>query len=447
MKKGFIVLLVALLAACSVFAATMSGNASINAGYNLETTEWGLKNGTGMSAGFTFELAADSGDFGSKGEGDLYAEIAADFYGEIVVGEDETVWKDKGYVWTQVPSLNGTGSWVGLGVDGVWRARITKANIIYKDITFGILNAGGGYDYAKTYYKEVSDSVTHTYKADSKVKMGKTLVDGFTVTYSDLFTAGFGATGKGTDEYKIFGQAQLTAIENLKLAGYGYLANDKKEVGAAAAYTFEADKLSASAAADFTYKSGVKAALEVSANATYENYSVDAYYVTVDNFNTNKLDAKVSAKFDEGIVASASAEVRDIIGNAQKISAAVNFNEGIVITKVTGKTNLGAKTFEVGCEGKVDAFKFGASYGTKYDFSAHTVKANVEYKANMFTAKANTTVGFTSDAVTKAEVGASITSTKLIDNCTVSLAYSKADFAKTADHNLGKIDLSATVAF
>ena len=72
MKKTIAILLVAVLAASSVFAG-FSGKATVGLGYNWETKGYGFSNGTGFDV--DVDLATDAAD--KVAEGDIYAGIKA----------------------------------------------------------------------------------------------------------------------------------------------------------------------------------------------------------------------------------------------------------------------------------------------------------------------------------------------------------------------------------
>ena len=79
MKKTIAILLVAVLAAGSLFAG-LSGEASVTAGVNLDTKEWGfLGNGTNVK----FDLSLGKEDIENVAEGEVYASIKAYFEAKI----------------------------------------------------------------------------------------------------------------------------------------------------------------------------------------------------------------------------------------------------------------------------------------------------------------------------------------------------------------------------
>ncbi|MCF0262051.1 MAG: hypothetical protein HUK23_03975, partial [Sphaerochaetaceae bacterium] len=247
-----------------------------------------------------------------------------------------------------------------------------------------------------------------------------------------------------------------TGIEGLGVYAWTYLKDSAKVVGAGASYAYKEDKIDAYFGADFKYTIDGAAAIEVQADATYDIFTANAYYYTEDSFNGNHLDAKLSAKISDSAITEAYVDVRDIISEKkQTITAGASFKD-LPISTVEVGTKLDGTSLYAKVEGKVDAVSYDASYATNYDFNSHKINANVKYACDDFTAKVGT--GYTKDSkgivigtsLTKATVEASIESSKVIDNCTVSLAYASADFAKnTSDEitNLGTITAMAKVSF
>lgn len=143
MKKILSIALIAALVATSAFAA-FSGSAAIKAGVDLDSKNYGFINSDSETLIFTFEFA--SGEVSASGEGDLRAEIAADFS----VGFDYD---------TTADDL----------VTDACVIEITKANIIYKDVTVGILNAGKSATYAADYHLDDNgDPITNYVRIPEK---------------------------------------------------------------------------------------------------------------------------------------------------------------------------------------------------------------------------------------------------------------------------------------
>lgn len=402
MKKILTVLLIAVLAAGMVFAAAFSGNATLDFGYNLDTTDWGFENGQFLKSTFTYKL--DSGDLGSKGEGDLWAEIVGDFKAEL--------------------SAKGSGSVAKLtpGVTWTLTAKITAANIhVGEDLVFGILNAGGGYDYAASYYDDDEDGDADV----SDVAMGNKMAPGFNVTYKGI-KGGFGANGNVDSKiYKLFGHVQTPDFEvaegvKVQAAGYGYLADDNKAAGVAAKASYEADELKASAGVDFVVEAKDDLRVEAALNAAYSPLTLDVFY----NNQTAGLNAKLA------------------------------FAEGDYEAWVDGRFILqNTRTLEVGASAKFDAIK--AELSAKYAFATKVLEVTpkVTYTADMFKVYGKVVLGLDMDAsekltALKPELG--VSSEALINNATVSLKWAGSNFVKNSAGNptaLGKVTAQVKIAF
>ena len=164
MKKILSIALIAALVVASAFAGFSKTYASIDLGYNLDNTDYGFTNNNDFHYSMSFELGSETAE--KADEGDIRAEIAAQFGAKIKV-------KD-----TDVSFHTVT-------------LKITKANIIVKDVSFGILNAGKSATYAADYHVDddpIRDEVT-----------GLDGVPGFTVSAFG-FKGGFGLKGNAKNE-------------------------------------------------------------------------------------------------------------------------------------------------------------------------------------------------------------------------------------------------------
>ena len=405
MKKILSIALIAALVATSAFAA-FSGSAAIKAGVDLDSKNYGFINSDSETLIFTFEFA--SGEVSASGEGDLRAEIAADFS----VGFDYDTTADDLVTDASV-------------------IEITKANIIYKDVTVGILNAGKSATYAADYHldddgKPVRDEVK-----------GLDGVPGFTVSAFG-FNGGFGLKGNADAEtYAVLAHAQTKSFDLAEgvtaQAAAGMKVTESASVfGVSAKTAFVKDAISADAAVDFGF--GEKVAVDFAANAAYDFVSANVYYGTEDGFESNKLDAMVAAEkaVNENITVGGSVDFTDIIVDAREI--AISADGTFAFAPVT----LGAS----------------ASYSV---FAKDLeVSADVTYGADLFTAKAGVVFGTTIDTEDSSYVyaTASISSDKVVDGATISLAYAPAKDSGVVVTNylkdgtkLGTIYASATIAF
>ena len=405
MKKILSIALIAALVATSAFAA-FSGSAAIKAGVDLDSKNYGFINSDSETLIFTFEFA--SGEVSASGEGDLRAEIAADFS----VGFDYDTTADDLVTDASV-------------------IEITKANIIYKDVTVGILNAGKSATYAADYHlDDDGDPITNYVKALSGVP-------GFTVSAFG-YNGGFGFNGDADAEtYAVLAHAQTKSFDLAEgvtaQAAAGMKVTESASVfGVSAKTAFVKDAISADAAVDFGF--GEKVAVDFAANAAYDFVSANVYYGTEDGFKSNKLDAMVAAEkaVNENITVGGSVDFTDIIVDAREI--AISADGTFAFAPVT----LGAS----------------ASYSV---FAKDLeVSADVTYGADLFTAKAGVVFGTTIDTEDSSYVyaTASISSDKVVDGATISLAYAPAKDSGVVVTNylkdgtkLGTIYASATIAF
>ncbi len=400
MKKILSIALVAALLVSSVFAVSFSGDATLSLGYDLDTKDYGFKNGTSTTLKFGFELG--SGDGASAGEGDLRAEIEGTFKVEFA----EKKYTEKGDLSVKA---------------AVTTLKISKANILYKDfLTVGILGAGKSADYAASYYVDDDGNPV------SDVVFGLDGVDGFTYkVVAEKFTVngGFGLNGNTKDEeYNVLAYAGLddfAVVESVKLsaAAAAKFTDASKALQFNVKGAYSQDKLSASLGVDLNTDLDGGFKVETALAAAYDFVTLDVYYFTVDKFEKNNLDAKIAASKEFGedvkVTVKGSVDARDL----------TNQYETREITPA----------LDASCT--VDAFTFGAkaSYGIiGKKFSA---SANVTYAHDMFTAKAgvNFATVFGTDDSSSIYASASIESTKLINGATVSLAYAP---AKDSDGNV-----------
>ena len=405
MKKILSIALIAALVATSAFAA-FSGSAAIKAGVDLDSKNYGFINSDSETLIFTFEFA--SGEVSASGEGDLRAEIAADFS----VGFDYDTTADDLVTDASV-------------------IEITKANIIYKDVTVGILNAGKSATYAADYHlDDDGDPITNYVKALSGVP-------GFTVS-AFSYNGGFGFNGDADAEtYAVLAHAQTKSFDlaegvTAQAAAGMKVTESASGFGVSAKTAFVKDAISADAAVDFGF--GEKVAVDFAANAAYDFVSANVYYGTEDGFESNKLDAMVAAEkaVNENITVGGSVDFTDIIIDAREI--AISADGTFAFAPVT----LGAS----------------ASYSV---FAKDLeVSADVTYGADLFTAKAGVVFGTAIDTEDSSYVyaTASISSDKVVDGATISLAYAPAKDSGVVVTNylkdgtkLGTIYASATIAF
>ena len=401
MKKILSIALIAALIVGSAFAGFKKGEATIDLGYNLDSQAYGFTNGTAVKYNFGFVLGEETAE--KAGEGDLRAEIAASFKAEFKAADYE-----------------GTATIADAVVSTL---KITKANIIYKDVTFGILGAGKSATYAADYHVDDNGDPLR-----NKV-VGLDGVKGFTVSTFG-YNGGFGLEGDADAEtYAVLAHVQTKSLNLAEgvtaQAAAGMKVTDaSKAFGVSAKAALSKDLLSASIAADFAVAE--KVALEVAAKAAYDFVSADVYFFSVDGFETNVLDAKLAASkaVSETVTVGGSVEVIDALADARELKVGANVKA--VVAPVT-------------VEAKADYAVFGKTVEA-------TVKAT--YAAEKFSAYAKFVAGmkFADEfAMTKIAPEVVVFSDAIVSGATLSLGWTGADFAETANKK-GAIKATAKIS-
>ena len=307
MKKTIAILLVAILAVGSAFAA-LTGSAKIGVGADFDTNEYGFI-ANSNSVDINFVLATDSGE--AAGEGDIYASIKGSLTLELFQAEDAKTPEQDGIfvkpgTWEKV--------YIGLG------ASVDEATVGGENWSVSLLGVTDGPDFAKsaidTYDKEVKkyDIVTDSDGATGNETWALPYVKapGVTVTVYD-YTVGLGYHAKATRD-NLFNAYALTTyfqtpeydLDGLTLQGavaYSSQTNNFEEgdkdggvinaVGGSLKLGFANDTLSASVAADLGYDiQNEEFGADVAANFTYDFVTVDAYYGTNPTTGTGSKTTK-----------------------------------------------------------------------------------------------------------------------------------------------------------
>lgn len=415
MKKFLSIALILALAVGTVFAGKSSGSAELDFGFDLDKMEYGFGNTAGAKFSGSFVFDTSDLSTGSKGEKDLHAEIEANFGAQIKWSEG------------------------GINFDDV-TATITKANILYKDLlTVGLLNAGGGFDYAASYRKDASGGSLYDYVKDVKG------VPGFTVGYKGIGTLGIGFTGSNKVDGK--GKDSMALLANFETAQFEFVnkqltlqvaaaflmdkekdVKDNMEIDANLKFGFSNDTLSADAAVDFKYN--LKAAdfasgadIEAAANFAFGPVALNAYY----EMANKKLDVQVvgDVKVNDDVTIKATGYGVELLNN--------DIKAGLDVTASVSKFTFG----------------LGAGYAIKKN--TMNASASVTYAdPALLTASVSVGLGFDFNkgavVLPKLGVEASVSSKALIDNAEVGLTYKGANFGKT-DAAMGKITAYTKVSF
>ncbi len=443
MKKGIIVLLIAVLISGFAFAGTFHGSASIEFGVDFDEQTWGFANKTAGKYTFKFEFDSTAVSIGAEHKTDVWAELEAE-----------------ASAWTQLKNA-GLANNGDLGMK--YTAKITKANIHVGDIVFGILNSGTAVDYAFSYYDDLDEGAPTNDFLGGESR----LAPGFTVTY-DGWYGGFGAEGLWDDDsstYNIWGHGKTKSFEIMdgltaEAGGYAVLdtqVNKDRYIGGGLKVDYTQDKLAAGIAGDGALKKGsVDFGVEGSIYAKYD-LSEDGY-VRLDIYGVSKaylpllgaeeqkglkLDAMLSAAYKFDFSEDVSLDV------SAYVDARNTLDEDLLIT-------IGAEESTT-----VGAFEFYASE----DFMMLSLADKdvdpwfilmldfmVTYNHEKFTAWAEIEPAFlfdgddTTDTFTTLEFNCGISTEAIIEGAVLKLVYKDADLAHFKDAK-GNVTASCTIPF
>ena len=442
MKKGIIVLLIAVLISGFAFAGTFHGSASIEFGVDFDDQSWGFANKTAGKYTFKFEFDSTTVSIGAEHKTDVWAELEAE-----------------AAAWTELKNAALANN-ADLGMK--YTAKITKANIHVGDIIFGILNSGTAVDYAASYYDDDEDGAP-----DYDFLGGESrIAPGFTVTY-DGWYGGFGAEGIWDDDsstYNIWGHGKTKSFEivdGLTAEAGGYAVLDKlfggdRYIGGGLTVDYAADKLSAGIAGDGALKKGdVNFGLEGAIYAEYafaEEGSVrlDIYgaskdyipYYAEDDFLL-KLDAMISAGYkftlSEDIVLDVNGfvDARDLV--QESLLIAIGAEES---TSIKAFDIYASETFVM----------FGVANKDLDPLFTLLLDFKVTYNHEKFTAWAELepTLLFDNDADTDTfaalDFNCGISTDAIIEGATLKLVYKDADLLHFKDAK-GNVTASCTIPF
>ena len=453
MKKTIAILLVAIMAVGSVFAA-ITGSAQIGVGANFDNGNYGFIDNSN-SVDVNFELTNQTGE--AVGEGDIYASIKGSLVLEVFQAEDAHGATLPVYVvgdW-------GDKSYIGLG------ASIDEAKIAGANWYVSLLGVPGAPDFATsavdTYdkavkkYGIVTDSDGDTGNASWSVPYVK--APGVEVGIADyVIGAGFWADAQQTPDVDLFAQYAATAYfktPEYDFNGLGLQAgavyslssgdadksfsdkDDSKAYNAAGAslkLSYANDILSASVASDLGYDFENKEfGADVAANFTYDFLTFDAYY------GTNPKTSEKDPKNTENLL------------SAQVVTDLNSFDVPVKVT-VSGKDLINKQDLDLSVEFKVASLTLTPSVGYVIDTEKFNAGLKAQYDHEYFTAKAATSVetGF-DKASTTLKASASIENSTLIPGSTIKLEWKDAEdlLNNSADHekNYGKVIASIKVEF
>ena len=424
MKKISTVLLILVLVGSVAFAG-FSGYARTGVGYDLDTGEYGfIKKKT--SATVDVVLNQFLGE--AKGEGDIYADIAASLtfqYDNADASDVNSIdFMDLDLSFDHA-KIVGSNWYVGI-LNAVRAANFATSAIDTSEMIRDDNDLGYAYD-------------DTDYYADIRSRDYFDRIAGLEFGYEG-FVVGIGFLGDGinNDEaapavvydetyMKLFGSLTTPAFDiadglKLTLGGAGYYASatessvDASAIGvdkAASAHAklaFATDDYSASVAADAVFDNGTM--VDVAAKASYDMFSLDAYYAT----------DEVYVNTDDTIV--------DVTGKKDLLSAKVAINLDPVTLTVTGKDLI--NTQDLGLSAKFDAtdeLAVTARGGYCIDTEVANGGADVVYTAPDYIAKLGGTY-YTKGTVYsegRIKLNASVESSTIVPGATLLLAYAGDD--------------------
>ncbi len=423
MKKGIIVLLITVLAAGMAFAG-LTGSAAINLGYDLDTKDYGFANDAKATYKFTFEFDTASAEVADH-QTNVWAEVAAEASASISYNKKDAANNTKEAIWTFDAST-------GKVSVGTVKIAIKKANIHVNDFTFGILNAGGAYNYAADYHlDDDGDPILDKVKSEGKK------APGFTVSYNG-YSAGFGFKGNSEAKtYNVLAHAQTKSFDlaeglSAQAAAYAFVSDAAKNFYGAAKAAYAADKLSADAAAEIAINDS-KVNVEAAANASYDFVYANVYFYTLalDREANVKpyLDAKVGAGYtfagDVEVKVNGFVDAENVLADAREITVGADATATVAPVSVLGKVSYGIYGKQLALEGKVT-----------YNHEVFTAYAQL---------KSALTIG-ADPALTSLKPELSVSTDKIVENAGLALTWKGADFAKGIEKK-GAITASATIKF
>ena len=407
MKKTIAILLVAILAVSSVFAA-FSGEAKLGFGGNLDNGNFGFID---KSADVKFDLELATADAESVGEGDVYASIKATFALKLSTGEKKYGEGDPyggiynggaEYEAGKAPNTYPTTTAMYGTFANYIIADITEAKVGGENWYVSLLGIADAPNYAEsaidTYtvedgydkYGMARDDFDKAYNYG----VGFEKAPGVEVSVYD-YKVGFGLLGDYNDDdnwklednlkLSVFAETPEYDFNGLTLqagAVYSYSAFDKLDKGAVVKYTTDPDKarnaigvsakvgfandtLSASVATDMGFNLAEKKAkdvfdMDIAANFGWSFLTVDGYYGTY--VKSGETPTPVAGDFDK-----TSSSYKE---NVLSFQAKFDLNTFDVPVAITASVKDVMHTVELGVKAEVTAvenLKITASAGYVVD--------------------------------------------------------------------------------
>ncbi len=398
----------------SLAFAGISGSASVDFGYDLDTSDYGFSNSDSVSVDVNIVEALGS----AAGEGDIYADIAGTFTLDFSNADAGTLnASDEVIVGFDLDHATVVGADWSVGITGVADAADWAVSALNSsDIAQGTNDLGYAIDDASTAW---------TLSANDFL----TTAAGVSVTYAD-YAVSFGLTGNAdAGTYGMYGTLATPDFDladgmTAAFAVAGSMTDTDKAAAGSVKVAYADDMISADVAADMVYDAAFMA--DIAAAIAYDMVSVDVYFATDAYCDgtaqgiSNLLAAQAVVDLDPLTVTVSGA---DIIND---------LDLGLTVAYVVS-----------------DELSVSVNGGYVVDGASIDFGADVTYTAADYTATAG--FGYDVDSA-KVALNASVESTTLIDGATLSLSYAGDDVtevdAATEDNgNLGSITASVEIAF
>ena len=452
MKKTIAILLVAIMAVGSAFAA-FSGSAQVGVGANFDNGDWGFI-GNSTNVKFDVELATENVE--NVSEGDIYASVKASF-GLKLMSDEDGISAGNPIVSNGADHLAGVTNFMDGGIGVGLYANIDEAKIGGANWYVSLLGLADVNDFAKSAIdtwtaKNDIDNDWGFLKADydknATWKVGYDKAPGVEVgIYDFIFGVGFKANAVQEPDVDLFNEKTFTlyaktpeiaVIDGLTVqAGATYALQDAgypvkptpeeegdKEInafGVSAKVAYTSDLLSASVATDMGYDAlAEEFGADIAANLSFDFVGVDFYYATL------AANSGVDGNTDTYTDYKDGTKVEDLLSLQAKLDL-TGFNVPVGLT-LKGKDLVNTQDLSATVDLTFGSFKVSPTVG--YVVEDETFKAGVaaEYVCDYFTAKAETNIetGFEKDDLVW-DASASIENTTLIPGATIKLAWSDGD--------------------
>ena len=441
MKKTIAILLVAIMAVGSAFAA-FSGSAQVGVGANFDTGDWGF---IGNETKVTFDVDLATMNAEDVSEGDIYASIKGSLGLRLVSDQDGI---GTGNPLGNPDSANGKNfnNYIYRVYGKIDEAKIAGANW-YVSLK-GVADVN---DFAKSAIdtwtaKNDADDDWGFYKADydknATWKVGYDKAPGVEFgIYDFIFGVGFKANAVQEPDVDLFNEKTLTlfaktpeiaVIDGLTIqAGATYALQDAKyptasdkeinAFGVSAKVAYASDLLSASVATDMGYDiEAEEFGADIAANVTYDFVGVDFYYATAAANSGVDGDPKTGKDYADG------EKVEDLLSLQAKLDL-TGFNVPVGLT-LKGKDLVNAQDLSATVDLTFGSFKVSPTVGYVVEDEEFKAGVAVEYACDYFTAKAETNIktAFENDDLVW-DATASIENTTLIPGATIKLAWTDGD--------------------